>query len=436
MASALLGACSTDIDGPKSGEPSAPVSETRDVNEILEIAADAYKILNNNSRNELSLSVSDIVPVRKSLARSETAEPVLYAVNYGEGRGFALVSSRRDIEPLIGLIENGDYSDSDTSVGPFNLMLDCAEMYASAKKIEIPDTNKIEIGIRPYYDTIINVFVSEPRIKVQWGQSWPENMFCPNKIAGCAPVALGQVMTFIKSPSEISITFNSSGERLALDWEDIGKHTLSDNFGVSIPPSSITDVHYDYCDASLSAHRTIGLLIRELGHRMNAAYEAKGTVAYDDELFTTTKSLLTYSSVTLETDLRNLYADANNSNTAIEIIGQNIGSNPNDRNCWHVWTIDGAFREEIKIYYVTGVGYPAILTYTEVSSRQNRYIHNNWGYCGYKNGYFLEGVYNLSRNPKNPPESSERPPIIYNPTNTRDSDSNYTPLKYIKILKI
>lgn len=304
----ISSACTSNLDEP-SGPPllQEEFSETRSTSEILEIAQDAYGILNQKSRGNILLTPADIVPVRKSIGRADGEEPALYAVNYGGGQGFALVSSRRGVEPLIGLIENGDYNDNDVSVGPFNFMLDNAETYARMKKAPSTGSGDIDFGIIPYYDTLIDVRVFEPRVKVQWGQSWPENMFCPNKVAGCCPVALGQVLTFIQRPSEINITFNSSNERLALDWADISKHTISDNFGASIPPSYILSGHYINCEASENAHRAIGLLIRQLGHRMKADYLSGATAVSYNNFYNTTRSVLMHNPVTEETNMGNLY---------------------------------------------------------------------------------------------------------------------------------
>lgn len=435
---ALLCSCNANEEGPiPPDSENQALKDERSESEILKIATEAYRILNNHSREEISLSASNIVPVGVGKGRSESQQPDLYAVNYGEGRGFALVSSSRKVEPLIGLIENGDYDADDNSVEPLNNMIDCAEAYVRTKKIITPeDTNKIDFGIKPYYDTIIKVEVSEPRVKVNWGSSWPENMFVWNKVAGCGPVALGQAMTFFRAPTLITLTYNKSNQNLILDWDEISKHTNSIDCGTDTPPTFIIDRHYGYCGATPDTHVVIGHLMAELGHRMDAVRDTNATNVSYNKLYNTTKNLIANATLTEGTDFKNIFRDAYSRNNVIEMIGS--AADENGLVGYHIWLVDGAFQMTRTIYFVTGIGIPANLTYTEVSSIKLNYIHNNWGYDGQKNGYFIEGVYNMNRNPEIPPESSDDPPSILYPVPSRLSSFryNFTPLRYIKITKL
>lgn len=434
---ALLCSCNVNEEGPIPPDSENPaLKDERSESEILKIATEAYKILNNHSREEISLSASNIVPVGIGKGRSGSQQPDLYAVNYGEGRGFALVSSSRKVEPLIGLIENGDYDADDNSVEPLNNMIDCAEAYVRTKKIITPeDTNKIDFGIKPYYDTIIKVRESGPRVKVNWSQYWPENMFVSNKVAGCAPVALGQAMTFFRTPTQITLTYNSSNQNLILDWEEISKHKRSVDCGPEIPPTFIIDEHIYECGATAETHTVIGHLIAELGYRMDAVHNEGETLVSYYELYNVTKDLISNVKLTEETDLKNIFKDAFSPDNIIEMIGYGYISDPTQGG-FHVWLVDGAFEMTRTIYYVTGQGIPATLTYTEVSTITSRYIHNNWGY-GRKNGYFIEGVYDMKKNPVTPPASSDDPPSVIYPAPSRTGVYRYifNPQSYIKVSK-
>lgn len=440
---ALLCSCNANEEGPIPPDSENPaLKDERSESEILKIATEAYRILNNHSREEISLSASNIVPVGVGKGRSESQQPDLYAVNYGEGRGFALVSSSRKVEPLIGLIENGDYDADDNSVEPLNNMIDCAEAYVRTKKIITPeDTNKIDFGIKPYYDTIIKVRESGPRVKVNWSSYWPENMFAPNYIAGCAPVALGQAMTFFRTPTQITLTYNSSNQNLILDWDEISKHKRSVDCGPEIPPSFIIDEHNYECGAAAETHTVIGHLMAELGHRMKAIYREddtekdtkKETLVSYYMLYNVTKELISNVKLTEVNVFNNIFEDAFSADNIIEIIGYGTDGS---KGGGHVWLVDGAFEITRTIYYVTGKGIPATLTYTEVSTITSHYIHNNWGY-GRKNGYFIEGVYDMKKNPVTPPASSDDPPSVLYPAPSRTGVYKwvFTPDCYIKISK-
>lgn len=69
-------------------------SDVRGVDEILSIAEKAYEAISHDSRSTLSLTRENIILVLTSKSRTDGA-PVIYAVNYGDEKGFALVASSK-----------------------------------------------------------------------------------------------------------------------------------------------------------------------------------------------------------------------------------------------------------------------------------------------------------------------------------------------------
>ena len=100
-----------------------------------------------------------------------------------------------------------------------------------------------------------------PMVKVKWHQGAPFNMYAPNSVAGCTPIAIAQVMSYYKYPNELDITYpNATTRHTNLDWNDIIDHTGS---------------HGDNCSICVQC----GLLTRQIGHYCRASYAIGKTVA-------------------------------------------------------------------------------------------------------------------------------------------------------------
>ena len=194
-----------------------------------------------------------------------------------------------------------------------------------------------------------------------------EGKYCPNHVAGCAPVAAAQLMSYYQYPDTIELMYNTADMTFQpLDWEDICKH--------KIYYSRVLETLS--CEASNSAHNAIGILCRQLGYLMNSDY-------YSDNNNTSTGINYIYPAMqalgyTRQTEWwsynEGYFKNGLNRCHPLYIAGTG-----------HAWLCDGYRQLDITKYYLLDNTPP--IHWTEL------YNHFNWGWNGRGNGYYLDMVF-------------------------------------------
>ena len=128
------------------------------------------KGMEKDTRGCLHTSVKSVQPVKGSFTRS-SADTVLYAVNFENEDGFALIAAKNDVEPLLALIDEGSFdSEENMKNSDFQNILYKTLLYASRPSPALasytPPTPTLQPG---YYDTIMPKPRREPLVKVKWG---------------------------------------------------------------------------------------------------------------------------------------------------------------------------------------------------------------------------------------------------------------------------
>lgn len=269
----LLSSCSQD-DSPQvvKKEENKSCNWLRSDNEIRAIAINGVNTIipgsekNTKSRKEIpkNKEISSVEPIYSTVrSRSKDTTPLMYAVNFKDNQGYAIVSSYKSMPPLIALIETGSYNSEKPSSNPgFNLYMSMAQ---DPNKWEI-DTTVFHPAIkeRTLRDTVGFTRVN-PRVEVCWGQQGIEGYYCPNKTSGCSNTALGMAMSYFEWPSSIGLSYpGSEGEIITLNWEAIKHHK----------PYHIGKFYVEDCFRyEYPIHEVIGKLLRELGHRSSTTYQ-------------------------------------------------------------------------------------------------------------------------------------------------------------------
>jgi len=274
---------------------------------------------------------------------------VVYVVNFDNNNGFAIISARRNIEPVLALIDKGSYSSDIEQNMNFQYALEYLIHYASYankanREAPHPSINAV------YVDTIFPHPKTEPIVKVAWNQHWPEGMFCPNKIAGCGPIAAAQILSALHLPNSMSYTYpehDLSSENI--DWTKLNKHVKS--YGSEI--FCTTGVN---CSMDVVSHNTIGRIIREIGHRAKAIYSSEET----------STGYYTIASIIESLTGKKPISEGNNPRSLIRYWAEGVVTDPNK---------------------------PAQLVPSTLGT-MSHYIHYNWGWGGNCNGYFLIDIFN------------------------------------------
>jgi len=360
-----------------SEDISINVSDYRTHDEIMTIVNDALKLLNENpySRSyqirEIDNSNEIKYVISSSHGRGGNADTLMYIVNFKDEKGFAVISAKKNQDPILAVTESGHYSNKEECDNPgLSLFMDMAENYiANSRGTKRPGDPTQEEYIR-------RVFVSGdsvlPRISLEWGQRGVYGQYCPNNISGCNNTAAAMAMSYFEYPNHIALQYLGSNIEIGLNWGNIKRHK-----------SGI----YDSCCSTDSPHSAIGHLLRELGHRSNSIYNPNETSTYPsntrkalNDIGYKVGSIRNYSKQCIRK-----YIDD----------GIILMSGYND-NGGHTWIVDG-----YKYIHTTVIDYikrENEFLEQEVSSYNydEMYNHFNWGWNGMHNGYFNDGVFSTA----------------------------------------
>ncbi len=381
----LAGCASEDIPEAKS----VRASNLRTPQEAIAVAQSVADFINQeNGVSSRSVRSVSKVSVLGSASLSRTSQDTLiYAVDFEDGNGYALISASPVGESVIGFTEEGNFDAERAAENPnYNYYLNEAKNYVASTLVDMPN----DIGpLEPVTPSITKTDEIFPVVMVQWGQCYPEGMFCPNKLAGCSQTAMAQMMSFLESPTEIDFTYpNCEFTGVTLDWTSIKRHMKSIN---STDPRDINS-HSIGCMGSSVFHQMLGQLCRELGHRNNAHYltyygEEK-TVTPSTNAYNTFRALVGASKISgynYSMDFPKLFKElkANGRNSAVAYIRGCDATN----NTEFAWVCDGGY--DI-ITTTRALKIDGTWEYVDTHSYS---MHFNWGWSGEDNGYFNAGVF-------------------------------------------
>ena len=372
-------------------------TKTRSYDEALAIAEDALKLLEGKETRSTTKRVikrSEGQTVMRHVTRgSETEEePIMYVFNNEDNQGFTVVAADRSQQPLIAVTEYGNYTfGKPTGVEPFDLLM---EDVVTTLSFNPPTLIDPEIPLDPtpgcYFDTVDIYERMDPLIATKWHQEGIFGNECTNGVSGCAATAFGQIMAYHGYPASITLTHNNN-TNLSLDWDNIRRIITGNEIFLR----------------DREPKEQIGLLLREIGERMNMYYDNDRSVSG-----ATSQNILR--------GIRNLgYSAASiNENTTVGLdffeLKYNIGNGfpvivlgVREGNIGHAWIADGIHRREYAIYmYVTNPNYDPTIIYNnpeppyilgEITDQVfERLVHYNWGRPnGSCNGWFTTSCYSL-----------------------------------------
>ncbi|MDE6395839.1 MAG: C10 family peptidase [Muribaculaceae bacterium] len=404
---ALVTSCSSDEPEIKSNNiiTNSYNIDKRSLDEALEIA-DKCAGLNSNTYGRATetktVNKNTVTCLTRHNSRSFN-DTLIYAIDYKDNEGYILVSANKNTEPVLAIIDKGSFSDEPDFIKcGYDLFIDKAldyvETAASPDAIIEPSEDFIMLWKQ---DTLaLQDACPEYRLDVEWGQYWPENMFCPNKIAGGTPVAIAQFMSYFNTPVNIPLTFDGAPfDFLSVDWNELKKHNKSTGY---IDPTSMQDlVHGNNCVASNNAHITLGALIRQLGVIQTSTY--RGIADGSDRTYTRSAYHISEFAARYMANLEHYAMEPGKFYEALKDGGIGIVEAEIEEEEFynHDWLADGVTKIDYTIttYYNYNVRTKEYTSKT-VEHQTHNYIHYNWGMHGRYNGWFLDGVFDLEKGKK------------------------------------
>ncbi len=314
--------------------------------------------------------------------RATETDPVrFHVINFENGQGFAIVSADKRTTPVYAYssIGNIDLQEAvqNSGVGVF---MESAELYFRDEIERFgggpltpfdPDSSLIDLmaqvpvivdGIECVQRHFTIQDNKDSLLATKWHVGYPYNSFCPTYIsngitlqylAGCGPVAIGQIMAYHQHPDSYGgYTFN---------WSAIC--------------SDATTTQNDTCKARL---------INVISNAANAVY-TNGTTAITFPNARNAFQLMGYSTSAIVNTMNNIKQDVKNDVVAhrpLLFAGENESTGEN-----HIWVVDGYRSTTYKTtYYYAYYPYPE---YKTVTDSETLYYHLNFGRRMNGIGYYL-----------------------------------------------
>lgn len=333
------------------------------------------------SRAAATAYLADVKIISSNASRAN-ADTLIYAVNYANNEGYALISASCLVEPVLGYVEEGSFDEESIATNSsYSYFLSEAKEYVSTPKSG---------GIyepRPIDRIPVNQIIF-PRVQVSWDKHYPEGYFFDNKIAGCIQTATAQIMSYIEQPTSINLTYPGRDKDVeSLNWSNLKLHTRSNS----------ADTICNSCSLTHEEHLVLSRLCRQIGY-LNNSFPSRYICLEDGTQISTATSVAENNSTkafeillpnnivgntSVVFDGVNLYNSLYGLNRVAMVVG--VGDTGG-----HAWVCDGGQK----------IGNLASFTNIDGSIEQrfigSYYLHYNWGWGGTDNGYFLSTVFDTS----------------------------------------
>lgn len=367
------------------------MNKLRSAEDAVNIARD---ILSSNYESRTNnVTISSVHTILSDQSRSSKPDTLIYAVDIENNGGFILIAAPKNVEPVLAIIDQGAYNDPENIENKVyqqtlsQLLQTVATQKEDISNLPITPGGPFDPILKPYeyWDTvkIKEVFLPTP-IETAWNQRWPENIYSPNGIAGCVPVAIAQILTYFESPKSISYSYPDHDiNNETLNWSEIKKHKRSSKYGLH----ECVD-----CTATPNTHSTIGRLIREIGYIATSDYNPGSTQTQVFYIPSTFNELIGISPIQTQTTPQRLYEKLKAKEGVALVVS--AGNDSSNKAVSHAWVADATNTTRLNIthyvYNPTAKDYDIVeQVYEEI-----KLIHYNWGWGGNCNGYFNVSVLN------------------------------------------
>ncbi len=332
-----------------------------------------------------SVKYRDMAPATRSAEAPEGIGDLLYIVEFEDGQGSAVLGADKRVEPVIAILDETvltteDFTeptgDPDTDIKAYmvSLMSQSAASDAAEPCDLLPPMIPTTDIYLFEYDTIYYAKVN-PLLRTKWNQFAPFNNMCPviNDTvcpAGCAPIAVAQIMMYHKYPAN---SINLYGQEI--EWSRLSKFDINS-----------TEIKTDADSAAM------GRFVRLIGLSMGTTYTTTGSSAGADDAESTLSYHYGYADKrsfdfnlvkTMLSTRRPFYMEGFNSSTG----------------AGHAWVLDGVLDMKVNTWKIT---YDTRFTpYLEKSrSLESTYyfqkVHCNFGWGGLCDGYYTPMTFNAS----------------------------------------
>lgn len=362
-------------------------SDIRTIEDAMYWAKESIGILGPSTKSVTARTIEswNVATRSSTKAGNSKCDTLFYVFNFEDNAGFSIIAASNSVQPILAVTESGRYVPGEsTGNESFDYFMD--KMIGTLSFEGIPREEYYWYGYEMVGDSCSR------RVPVSWGQSSyyfydydgtsheiEYGAYCPNEYAGCAAVAIGQVMSYHRLPQSFTASCNmgsdySTGTSITLDWNYINAHP--NNYSGN-----------DNCDPY---HKSVSALLREIGYRASTDYSNEyesGTNIYN------IKNAVESFGIGCSTVANFSSFSAKN---AIKTSGPIIlYGNDQISSKLHAWVMD-AYKDYTYSYCryerAEDDGSRPIVTRRQII-RESHMFHFNWGYYGRCNGWFAIGEF-------------------------------------------
>ncbi len=242
------------------------------IDEAKSIALDFMQTFQKTSAastrsGEIAIDNIEVVKVNKATTRSigleNSMDTLIYAVNFSNDGGYALIGADKRTDPIFAIIDSGSFSNESIAGNPnFAYFLNAALGKAT---YDIKQNDSVKILNTRSINDYENVYGTAYSLMSKWGQSSPYNKYCPNSYpTGCVATAIAQILSYFPCIGAVEWQDGTSHGSTTLHWEQIQTDCLRNGGRLDAfrNPQSANEV----------AH-----LMRYLGVALKAEYKSDGT---------------------------------------------------------------------------------------------------------------------------------------------------------------
>ena len=418
LLTALAGCSEIGENAPLLPQDDNTVSAARSIEEADEIALRAFEAFHPNGQGHESraaLSLAHTV-ITSHASRSNNPDTIFHIVDYGDDLGFAVIGGPKHSEPLYAFVENGSFNDPEVAnVEGFQYFMECAADQIVIPQPEIADSMKVggggdsaELKTKTEYRWNF-VKKGGHEIGLAWGQGGYrrggvyEGLYCPNKTAGCVMTASLMIMAHFSKPTYMRFTFpERDRESSDLNWMAMKSHFVSHDRTLEKYDENGMEVDVGgTCLATTDQHRDLGRICRQIGYEIGATYNFSSNPIYNSTAAYSLDAVELLRNKYLHTNVTQINWNSNKENELLNLLDKGVAlARGADKYAGgHAWVAD-AYKTMDYCEYLYRIRVPDGNLYTSdweliktTKLKTANFIHYNWGWDGYCNGYFLPGVF-------------------------------------------
>ena len=133
----------------------------------------------------------------RSMSEEGDIDTLMYAINFADNQGFALVAADKRTSPVLAIIDEGSFNVDSLSEDKDEGFLAFIDNAINMEKEDIQNYSAQTRSMQTN-GYVVNTIYS-PILHTKWEQQDVYGQYCPNGIAGCTVIATAQILSYFKN---------------------------------------------------------------------------------------------------------------------------------------------------------------------------------------------------------------------------------------------